>query len=210
MRVTSISSSPVRVSPQQERSARRFAGFLEAAAELFAELGYEATTMQAIADRSKSSIGALYNYFPDKQSVAATLHSQYSEELQKRLQLFIEDSRKLSISRFAESFIEHMVTFAQERPAWLNLVGAPIQYRRDLAARRALRTGIADAFRAKNRSLSPERGLLAANVAVQIVKAMMALYRESDAKSREAVPAEFRKVLAAYLEGVLSEREVLD
>jgi hypothetical protein len=29
--------------------------------------------MQAIADRSDSSIGALYNYFPDKESVAATL-----------------------------------------------------------------------------------------------------------------------------------------
>jgi AcrR family transcriptional regulator len=210
MRVPSISSSSVRVSPQQERSARRLAGFLQAAAELFAELGYEATTMQAIADRSKSSIGALYNYFPDKQSVAVTLHAQYSEELHNRLQLFIEDSRKLSISRFAESFIDQMVAFAQEYPAWLHLVGAPIPYRRDLAARRALRVSIADAFRAKNPSLSSDRGLLTANVAVQIIKAMMALYRESDAKSREAVAAEFRKVLATYLESVLSEREVED
>jgi hypothetical protein len=52
--------------------------------------------------------------------------------------------------------------------------------------------------------------LLVANVAVQIVKAMMALYRESDPKSREAVVAEFRKLLATYLESVLSEREVAD
>jgi AcrR family transcriptional regulator len=52
----SISSSPIRVAPQQDRSARRLAGFLQAAAELFAKVGYEATTMQAIADRSDSSI----------------------------------------------------------------------------------------------------------------------------------------------------------
>ena len=81
MRVSSISSSSVRVAPKQERSARRLAGFLQAAAELFSEIGFEATTMQAIADRSNSSIGALYNYFPDKQSVAATLLNQYAEEL---------------------------------------------------------------------------------------------------------------------------------
>jgi hypothetical protein len=31
------------------------AGFLQAAAELFSEIGFEAATMQAIADRSKSS-----------------------------------------------------------------------------------------------------------------------------------------------------------
>jgi AcrR family transcriptional regulator len=73
MRVASILSSSVRVAPQQERSARRLAGSLEPAAELFDEVGYEASTMQAIADRSHSSIGALYNYFPDKESVAATL-----------------------------------------------------------------------------------------------------------------------------------------
>jgi DNA-binding transcriptional regulator YbjK len=63
--VPSISSNSVRVAPQQERSARRFATFLNAAAEIFAEVGYEAATMTAIAEQSGSSIGALYNYFPD-------------------------------------------------------------------------------------------------------------------------------------------------
>jgi hypothetical protein len=56
MRASSLSSSVVRVAPQQERSARRLAGFLQAAAELFSEIGFEAATMQAIADRSKSSM----------------------------------------------------------------------------------------------------------------------------------------------------------
>jgi len=67
----------MRVAPRQQRAERRLAGFLEMAAELFAEVGFEAATMQAIADRSGSSIGALYNYFPDKQSVATTLLATY-------------------------------------------------------------------------------------------------------------------------------------
>ena len=162
MRVPSISSSPMRVAPQQDRSARRLAGFLQAAGELFAAVGYEATTMQAIADRSDSSIGALYNYFPDKESVAATLRQQYSEDLQSRVKSLMVESNNLSAVRFAESFIDCITDFVQDRPAWLNLVTAPISLHRAKSARNALRSTIADAFRSKNPFLSPERALLAA------------------------------------------------
>jgi AcrR family transcriptional regulator len=202
----SISSSPIRVAPQQDRSARRLAGFLQAAAELFAKVGYEATTMQAIADRSDSSIGALYNYFPDKESVAATLRQQYSEDLHSRVKLFMVESNKLSAVRFAESFIDCITDFVQDRPAWLNLVAVPISFHRAQSARKALRSTIADAFRSKNPFLSPERALLAANVAVQILKGMTTLCREAEAKSRDLVAVEFRKVLTSYLQGVLCER----
>src|ERR1700751_5019416 len=104
MRVSAISSSSIRVAPKQERSARRLAVFLEAAAGLFSEIGFETTTMQAIADRSNSSIGALYNYFPDKQSIAVTLLSRYAEELQWRLKSLMEHSEKLSTAQFAGLF----------------------------------------------------------------------------------------------------------
>jgi AcrR family transcriptional regulator len=206
MRESSSSSSSVRASPQQERSARRLAGFLQAAAELFSEIGFAATTMQAIADRSESSIGALYNYFPDKQSVAATLLSGYAEELQWHLQSLMEHSEKLSTAQFAGAFIDCIIQFAQERPAYLNLHSLPIRFRRDPAARKALRTIIANAFRTKNPSLSTERALLAANVAVQIVKGMINLYLESETKTKALVVAEFRRVLSSYLGGVLAER----
>jgi AcrR family transcriptional regulator len=176
MKVSSISSSSVRVAPKQERSARRLAGFLQAAAELFSEIGFEATTMQAIADRSDSSIGALYNYFPDK----------------------------LSTAQFAGLFIDCIIEFTQERPAYLSLHTAPIRSRRDPAARKVLRTIVANAFRTKNPSLSSERSLLAANVAVQIVKGMITLFLESDAKTKPLVVAEFRQVLTSYLEEILA------
>lgn len=204
MRISSISSRSVRVAPKQERSARRLAGFLQAAAELFSEIGFEATTMQAIADRSNSSIGALYNYFPDKQSIAATLLSRYAEELQWRLQSLMEHSEKVATAQFAGLFIDCMIEFAQERPAYVSLHAAPIPFRRDPAARKALRTIVANAFRTKNPSLSSERSLLGANVAVQIVKGMMTLFLESDAKTKPLVVAEFRRVLTSYLAEILA------
>jgi AcrR family transcriptional regulator len=205
--MSSVLSSSVRVAPQQQRSARRLAGFLETAAQLFAKVGFEAATMQAIADRSGSSIGALYNYFPDKQSVGATLLATYSEKLRASLESLMAESEKLSVAQFAGSFIDRIARFAHERPAWLNLHAASTHYRRDPAARRALRSTVANMFRTKNPSLSSERALLAANVALQIVKAMRTLYSESEVKARPLIEAEFRKVLTSYLEGVLSEGE---
>jgi AcrR family transcriptional regulator len=162
--------------------------------------------MQAIADRCNSSIGALYNYFPDKLSVAATLLSGYAEELQWRLQSLMENSEKLSTAQFAGAFIDCIIEFAQERPAYLNLHSAPIRFRRDPAARRALRSIIANAFRTKNPALSSERAQLAANVAIQIVKGMINLYLEVETKAKPLVVAEFRGVLSAYLGEVLAER----
>jgi AcrR family transcriptional regulator len=204
MRMPSILSTSVRVAPQQERSARRLTGFLQAAAELFAEVGFQAATMQAIADRSNSSIGALYNYFPDKQSVAATLRLQYGEELQMKLKSLVAAAAKLSVPQFSESFIDCIATFARERPAWLNLHAVPIPATRSRTARKDLRSSIANAFRVKNPSLSSERALLAANVTIQIVKGMKTLYLESETKSRGLIEREFRNVLTSYLEGVLS------
>jgi AcrR family transcriptional regulator len=162
---------------------RRLAGFLDAAAELFAEIGYEAATMTAVAERSGASIGALYNYFPDKQSIAFTLLNQYSQEL------------------------ERITQYVQKRPAYLSLLAAPIRFRRDPAARKASRIAIANAFQAKNPSLSKEQSLLAANLSLQIVRGMMTLYGEADSKGRVLVVAEFKKLLTLYLRGVLSEDE---
>ena len=202
----SISSNPVRVAPQQERSARRFAGFLDAAAELFAEVGYEAATMTAVAERSGSSIGALYNYFPDKQSVAFTLLNQYSQELEAHWKPLMQQVEAVTHGEFADTFIERITEFVQRRPAYLKLLAAPVRFRRDSATRRASRVAIANAFQAKNPTLSIEEALLAANVTLQIVRGMMTSYGEADLKGKNLVVAEFKKVLTLYLGTVLFAR----
>src|SRR5277367_530166 len=99
-------SNSVRVEPQQERSTRRLANFLDVAAVLFADIGYEATTMNAIAERSGSGIGTLYHYFPDKQSIAFALLKQYLQEAEAYWKPWIEQAEALSYTDFAEMFVE--------------------------------------------------------------------------------------------------------
>jgi hypothetical protein len=63
--------------------------------------------------------------------------------------------------------------------------------------------GVLDFVKLGAPSLSSDRALLSANVALQIIKGMRTLYSESEA--RPLIEAEFRNVLTSYLEGVLSE-----
>jgi AcrR family transcriptional regulator len=201
--VPSISSNPVRVAPQQERSTRRLAAFLDAAAELFVEAGFEAATMTAIAERSGSSIGALYNYFPDKESIALTLRNQYAQELEALWKPLMENAASTPHVEFVDLFIERITQFVQEHTAFPKLLAAPIRTRRDPATRKASRVVISNAFRVKNPSLSTEQSVLIANVSLQMVRGMMTLYEEAEPKGKTLIVDEFKKVLTLYLGSVL-------
>jgi AcrR family transcriptional regulator len=203
----SISSNPVRVAPQQERSERRLAAFLEAAAALFAEVGYEAATMTAVAERSGSSIGALYNYFPDKQAIALTLLNQYGQEIEAHWKPLMEQAPKLTHREFANLFIERITELVRQRPAYLSLQEAPVRLRRPPAAKKALWATIANAFRAKNPSLSDEQSVLAARVTLQMVRGLMTLYAEAEPRAKDLVVDEFKKVLTSYLGTILYQDE---
>ncbi|HMF54158.1 MAG TPA: TetR/AcrR family transcriptional regulator [Edaphobacter sp.] len=200
----SVSSNAVRREPQQERSTRRLASFLQAAEDLFVEVGFEATTMTAIAERTGASIGTLYHYFPDKASIASALVSQYALQIEAHWRPLMEQARTLTHQRFAELFIQCIIDFVNEHPAYLSLQSAPTRFHRDPAARKALRVAVAGAFRAKNPSLSSEKALLAANVALQIVKGLTALYPNAGPKEKPLIVAEFKRVLALYLGTVLA------
>jgi AcrR family transcriptional regulator len=194
----------VRVKPQQERATRRLTNFLDVAEVLFAEIGYEATTMTAIAESSGSGIGTLYHYFPDKQSIAFALFNQYTQKVEAYWKPLIEQADTLSHTAFAETFLERVIEFLRERPAYLQLLAAPFRLSRDPAARRALRVAIANAFRAKHPSLTSEKAMLAANITIQMVKGMTTLYAEAGPKEKPPIVAEYKNALTLYLESVLS------
>ena len=52
--------------PVQARSRKRYAAIVHAAAELFADRGFDATTIDAIAEGASTSVGSLYQFFPNK------------------------------------------------------------------------------------------------------------------------------------------------
>jgi AcrR family transcriptional regulator len=54
---------------------------VEAAARVFEEHGYAGANTNRIAERAGISIGSLYQYFPNKESILAVLLEQHTQEV---------------------------------------------------------------------------------------------------------------------------------
>jgi AcrR family transcriptional regulator len=82
-------SSSVRTEPVQQRSAQRVAHLLDTAARLIDELGIDALTTSDVAARSESSVGVVYRYFPNIQSLLRSLAARnlarFTEAIYDRL-----------------------------------------------------------------------------------------------------------------------------
>lgn len=71
--------------PQQARSRAKQEQLLAAALALFDERGYEATTIQAIAQRAGVSVGIFYRYFRSKQQILLALTQERLAEIRLNL-----------------------------------------------------------------------------------------------------------------------------
>ena len=65
------------LTPKAQRTRERI---LEAALTLFAEKGFEATTMRDVAERAGASLGLAYRYYVSKEEFALALYSRLAEE----------------------------------------------------------------------------------------------------------------------------------
>jgi AcrR family transcriptional regulator len=68
---------PMLTQPKQERGRQRVDAILNAASELFAEVGYEAATIIEIAARAHTSIGSMYQFFANKEAILFALIERY-------------------------------------------------------------------------------------------------------------------------------------
>jgi len=64
--------------PRQLRGRQRVARILDAAEEIIAELGIDASTTTAIAARAKASVGSLYYFFNGKAAIIEALAQRFA------------------------------------------------------------------------------------------------------------------------------------
>lgn len=109
--------------PQQSRSQDLVDRLLDSAAALFAEVGYEATTTNAIAEKAGVSIGSLYRYFPDRKAVLSALaerHLSQTRELHDRV--FTQDLVNLPLPVLLDRLIDPFLELHLECPAYAHLL----------------------------------------------------------------------------------------
>ena len=197
--MSSTLTNSFRRSPQQARATLRREKFLGVAARLIGEAGFEAVTMTAIAEQAGASIGTLYDYFPDKETLAVALMQQYTEEMDEFWKVLLEPIAELDRGALADLLVEGALTFLEGRPAFLLLFGAFFVHPRSAAERQSLRMTFAAAVRRVDPRMTDERAFRCAQVLVELIKGMLAVCKQIDPEHREGVISEFKQMMRFYL-----------
>src|SRR5437588_9698986 len=92
--------------PRQARGRERIARILDAAGQVFAEVGYEAATTNAIAARAQTPIGSLYHFFPHKEAILYALATQYLQDLQAAMETAAANAADLPLAAHVERTID--------------------------------------------------------------------------------------------------------
>lgn len=101
--------------PVQRRSRETVGYVLEAAAQLFGELGYERTTTNLVAERAGVSIGSVYQYFPNKEALLLALAELHLGEARERATAALRGLREESATpeEFFKDFVEFVMDLHQ-------------------------------------------------------------------------------------------------
>jgi AcrR family transcriptional regulator len=189
--------------PKRARGMQRVAELLDAGAVLFAEQGYDATTMTQIAQRAGASIGSLYQFFPSKEVLAEALFGRYVERVASLLEDLVKRAPGLSPMRLADLLVDLILDVRSDRDAAVALsstVAGIVERRKPL--RSATRRHIAAILRAANPKLREKAAGEAAALIAHVLKIVPTLAKEEE-DSDLALLAQARKMLAAYIERIV-------
>ncbi len=199
----SIEIQPTAKEPKRERGKQRVAALIDAGAELFAEKGYEASTMTEIASRAGAAIGSLYQFFPSKEALAEALFNRFAERAASSFARVEELAPGRSARELADLFIDYKLGLGTDRDAAIALsssVAGIVERRKPLGD--AMRGRIAAILRTANGALGEDEAAAAAVIVNQVMKMVPAL-AATDEERAAALIGEARKLMALYIAEVL-------
>jgi AcrR family transcriptional regulator len=198
MSLSSHSAGALRRIPQQQRGRLRVAGFLRVAATVFTEMGYDRATMSVIAERAHSSIGSLYQFFPNKKSLAQAIRAQYIKGIEQYWLALAEEAGSLDAEELACRLVTLQLEIVKKYPALLALLDVPPTTRTS-KQREMIRSRIADVLTAHKCRLPGVTALRLAAVVQQVSRGLLMLYARTDPGQKPAIIEEFKSVLIGYL-----------
>lgn len=203
-------SAPLWRVPQQARSWERFHRILDAAAELFAEIGYESVTTDEIAARANTSVGGLYRFFPDKLAVFQALLDRYLNQLRELfVVLHTEETMQLPLETYISQLVDGFDRFVSGNPAFRTVFVQSRLISTTVAMNTAFNQEIAQQlaafFAARNPALEQAHTELLATISVEVASTLDLLALSGDRTFQQQVLAETKKLLIAYLRQYLPD-----
>jgi AcrR family transcriptional regulator len=207
MNKSSQMSSPnsLRRQPKQERGQQRVVKILTAAAEVFAQVGYAAATTQQIADRAKTAVGSIYQFFPDKLAIFHALEAEHMERIAiVNTALVAKDIRRPLAQLIGEIVDTHAEYFEQPIPriVYLQYFLAPMPglfILFDDNFDRMVINQFADLCQQRNPDLRRDKSELIAEVFHRTYNGLFLTALKSDLEYRQKLYSELKNLLCAYL-----------
>jgi len=199
------SSGPARRIPTQARSRRRYEAILDAAAELFADAGFDASTMDAIATKAETSIGSLYQFFPDKLAIFRALASRNVARSRSVLdKLTGAGGAPLPWPELLDASIDAFAAVQTADPGFrallrnLHLYG--VYEEEDLAVHEEFIATVQQVMTSFVPELSPAKRELVATMLVQTVSSLLLAAARVEPSVGRAMVAETKTILRSYLQ----------
>jgi AcrR family transcriptional regulator len=196
--------------PQQARSRARFDRILDAAAELFVEIGYESVTTDEIAARADTSVGGLYRFFPDKLAVFHALLDRYFHQLRELFAtLHTNETMQLPLETYIGQFVDGFDQFVTVNPAFRTvfvqsrLISTTIPISQ--AFNQEIAQQIAVFFAVRNSALTADQRKLLATISVEVASMLEMLSLTGDRTFQYQVLNETKKLLVIYLQQYLPD-----
>ncbi|MBB2487842.1 TetR family transcriptional regulator [Mitsuaria sp. WAJ17] len=102
--------------PSQARSRRMVDAILEAAAGVLAERGYAGTSTNLVAERAGVSVGSVYQYFPNKDSLVAALHERHAGQMYQVIEAVLGTGQRGNLRSQVEAMVRALMAAHMVEP----------------------------------------------------------------------------------------------
>jgi AcrR family transcriptional regulator len=192
-----------RRSPVQERSQETVQRIFSAASELLASAPIDEITTSRIADAADLSIGALYRFFPDKQSIIDAIAVRHMDEFRAAFESQLAALNFSDGPAFLSMVIDAFVAFLEARPDFRAIAFGQISpaTRQRQADPDASGAGLVKRFMIESLGMNDLASLdLKLRIAIETGERLFAYaFEQPDAAARAAVIAELKRLLSSYL-----------
>lgn len=204
MNASTSQNASLRRQPKQKRSQQRVERILEAAAEVFTEVGYEAATTHAIASRAKTAIGSLYQFFPDKLAIFHALEERHMEQVTAiHAKIMTPEMAQVPLEEMIQQIVETFAVYFEHpgpKVVYIQYFVAPEMFKYfDDSFTQELIQKFASQLRLRNPALSSLKSQLLAEVCLQCYNSLLLVALRSDRTHRKQLYEEIRELLVAYL-----------
>ncbi|BDP43424.1 TetR family transcriptional regulator (plasmid) [Deinococcus aetherius] len=181
------------------------ARLLGAAARLFAERGYEGTTTNHIAEHAGVSVGSLYQFFPDKAALLASLQATWTGQLRLALDAVLRDAANQPLEDVIDHVLGVHTRLNADPPGLLGLLlvtPSATSEQENETVRAEVQGRLEGILEVRAPGLGPERRSAVARMSIHITNGLYVL-GGSGGGADPAVREEVRAALLAYLRPIV-------